>query len=546
MNDTLKADEVLTVDQQLYADSGGARLHFQPDGNLVLYCNRPDGWIPRWATNTWGQSVDKCIMQSDGNLVLYNEAVPVWSSGTWIYPGSRLVMQSDENLVIYHENAPVWASDTSLDGTPIKGSGPKVYYLYQGIRHWIPDPETLDANYGGWSAVSTLSDAQLDLWPEADPVPSVLTQSAPAVHLCHDKQASGPALPSRETPSPPPRILSDGSIAGVAKQPLVGETAKMWNVGQTLRVKMMGGTPLIRSKVRQYAEVWTNYANMHFDFVDPSQPAEIKVAFNPGGSWSAVGRDALWIPFDFATMNFGWFADDTPEAEFSRVILHEFGHALGLVHEHQSPVAGIQWDREKVYAHYKETDGWDRGMVDSQVFAKYSVQSTNYSQFDPNSIMEYWIPASITLDGHTVPGGTSLSDTDKEYIRRWYPAPPVPGAATGLLRTGDDCDEIDFVVDYGVVGSADVGFSLSAASGLTWWKAFEVPVGASDYRMLEIWDGNSASETIPQADIDTSRPMRFWKAKMFGIHTLLWYTWDVMTALPGGSRLSLTWKRDRC
>jgi hypothetical protein len=92
-------------------------------------------------------------------------------------------------------------------------------------------------------------------------------------HLCHDRSASGPPHTERSVPSLPPRILSDGSVVGSARRPLVGETAKMWNVGQTLRVKMMGGTAHIRSKVRQYAEEWTRYANIHFEFVDPSQPA---------------------------------------------------------------------------------------------------------------------------------------------------------------------------------------------------------------------------------------------------------------------------------
>ena len=30
-------------------------------------------------------------------------------------------------------------------------------------------------------------------------------------------------------------------------------------------------------------------------------------------------------------------------------VLHEFGHALGLIHEHQSPFkGGFEWDREEV------------------------------------------------------------------------------------------------------------------------------------------------------------------------------------------------------
>ncbi|MFF3445146.1 M12 family metallopeptidase [Streptosporangium sp. NPDC002721] len=323
-------------------------------------------------------------------------------------------------------------------------------------------------------------------------------------------------------------------------------TEKMWNVGAELSVKLMGGTPFTRSKVREYAEKWTEHANIGFKFVDPEDAAVIRVAFDQGGSWSTVGRDALWVPSSSATMNFGWFDDTTPETGFSRTVLHEFGHALGLVHEHQSPAAGIAWDREKVYAHFLESAGWDRATVDANVFERYGVTSTNYSAFDSESIMAYWIDASLTLDGKGVVGGATLSNTDKEYVRRWYPQAPVPGRANGLIRTGDDCDEIDFTVDYGVSDPGQVSFFLAPAAGLTWWKAIEVPVGAGEYHMLEMENGDSAEAVLARADVDNSRPLRFWKAKEFGIHRRLDYTWDIVGALPGGSRMSLRWKRDRC
>ena len=38
---------------------------------------------------------------------------------------------------------------------------------------------------------------------------------------------------------------------------LTSSTAKMWKTGSTLRVRMDGGTPKIRSKVIQYANEWT-------------------------------------------------------------------------------------------------------------------------------------------------------------------------------------------------------------------------------------------------------------------------------------------------
>lgn len=537
----LASGATLAVDDPLMAPGGFAQLTFQGDGNLVLYCLRPRGWVPRWASGTWGQTVTTCVMQTDGNVVLYNDSVPVWSTDTWTFPGAHLAVQDDENVVVYQGVTPVWASHTSLDGTPVKGDGPKVFHLFEGVRHWIPDPETLERSFGGWGRVTVLSELQLSRWPEGDPIESVLDTPDELIEFCFDRVASGPALPTRTEPPRPPRIQSDGSFTGVTRQPLAGETAKMWDVGATLRVSMTGGTPLVRGKVRQYAEAWTQHANIHFAFVDG--PAEIRVAFDPGGSWSMVGRDAVWVPFNGVTMNYGWFTDTTSEGEFSRVILHEFGHALGLIHEHQSPAAGIAWDREKVYAEFAK-QGWDRAMVEAQIFARYSVTQTNFSAFDPGSIMAYFIPASLTLDGVAVTGGTTLSATDIEWIKRWYPFPPTPQAATGLLRTGDDCDEIDFRVDYGVVAGGNVEFSLELASGLSWWKGIEVPIGGSGYRLFEI--GGSASGAVAVADLDVSRPIRFHKAKVFGVHTLLAYTWDVVPALPAGSRLTLLWKRDRC
>ena len=52
--------------------------------------------------------------------------------------------------------------------------------------------------------------------------------------------------------------------------------------------------------------------------------------------------------------------DSTSEEEFARSILHEFGHALGMLHEHQSPANGIPWDETKLYDYYRAHYDWDR------------------------------------------------------------------------------------------------------------------------------------------------------------------------------------------
>ena len=57
-----------------------------------------------------------CIRdRGDGNLVVYNASgAAVWSSVTWGHPGAYLVVQSDGNLVIYDGASPIWATNTNF------------------------------------------------------------------------------------------------------------------------------------------------------------------------------------------------------------------------------------------------------------------------------------------------------------------------------------------------------------------------------------------------------------------------------------------------
>lgn len=341
------------------------------------------------------------------------------------------------------------------------------------------------------------------------------------------------------------RIEPDGSVVGVVQSPLAGVPDKMWNPGQTLRVRMNGGTSFVRSKVRQFAVQWTQVANIAFAFVDDSQPADIRIEFaDDGFTWSKLGRDAQAVPFDGPTMHFGWFTDSTPDIEFSRTVIHEFGHSLGLVHEHQSPAAGIQWDKDKVYAFFAaQTPAWDAGKVDEQVFAKYAVNSTNFSQFDPSSIMEYAFDASMTLDGVAVPGNTMLSQMDKTYIARWY---PFPAADVGQLRTNDDCDSIDFRVEHGVEAPDKIRFVHTVGPTVRWWKSIQIPTGSNQYLNLNATGSGGTDVSVDRAALDNSRPVRFAKAKFLGIHTPLGYRWDVVAALDGGSRVTFVWNNDHC
>jgi len=122
-------------------------------------------------------------------------------------------------------------------------------------------------------------------------------------------------------------------------------------------------------------------------------------------------------------MNFGWLQPDTPNEEYSRVVTHEFGHALALIHEHQNPAAKIPWNREAVYKYFQgPPNHWTREQVDINVFTRYSADITRYTAYDPASIMIYPIPVEFVSDiSYAVGWNKVLSETDKQYISSLYP-----------------------------------------------------------------------------------------------------------------------------
>ncbi|MER6111339.1 beta-glucuronidase AbsR1 [Streptomyces hirsutus] len=192
-----------------------------------------------------------------------------------------------------------------------------------------------------------------------------------------------------------------------------------------------GGTTAQQDVVRECFAEWQGLGiGLSFTEVHDLSEAELRIGFQSGGgSWSAVGKEALLAGLHERTVNFGW---DLTEPGERGTALHQIGHALGMLHEHQSPCAGLHWDDEAVYAELAgPPNHWSRERTHHNILRKLDATEVNGPVWDADSIMGYAFAPGLILEPEQFRGGVhppgTLSAADKEFALGWYPPAERPG-----------------------------------------------------------------------------------------------------------------------
>ncbi len=241
-------------------------------------------------------------------------------------------------------------------------------------------------------------------------------------------------------------IEKAGGALEDAPAALIGRGLRRWAPGQVVRVAFNGGSDAMRVEIEKIATLWVapDAANLHLNFrredggfrtwstTDRAYAAEIRIGFEGGAYQSVIGAESVdyrlagGSPSE-ASMTLGGF-DAAPPEDWQAIVLHEFGHAIGFMHEHQSPEAQCGWrladdkgyrpmldaagwftvDRLKrrpgIYTYLGgKANYWKRAKVSANLLRLPDGAAFDRTEFDGASIMKYAMPAFLFEKGEESP-----------------------------------------------------------------------------------------------------------------------------------------------
>ncbi len=254
---------------------------------------------------------------------------------------------------------------------------------------------------------------------------------------------------------------------------LVGSPGLTWKKKKVLTIAFDGGSDGLHELIERTANEWTAVGGeLSLSFKDDAgqyrrwtssdtvPAADIRISFDQNGYWSMLGVLATKVDPGDPTMNFEGFPERLKKyfgegnaAEWRKslehtTVLHEFGHALGLSHEHFNPECQKDLLIEKIIAELMgPPNNWTREQALFNMDAKYYAEKLaqqagpleskiiNKPYTDQLSVMLYAFPSSFYASGDG-----SVCKRMGDRGQRWP------------TRLSED-DELFYVTNYRVISS---------------------------------------------------------------------------------------------
>jgi hypothetical protein len=175
--------------------------------------------------------------------------------------------------------------------------------------------------------------------------------------------------------------------------------------------------------------------------------ADIRVKFiDSGCPRSKVGTAATRVKAGDPTMWLDLRSPDNYPSRYKRIIRHEFGHALGLKHEHQHPNAPPLTGPGKLREYLRQCyPGFTSEQIEKKISGQWEALAGGASQkskYDKESVMHYLIPEEVR--GKKYAGPTKLpielSECDKTNIVLFYSKGVADEEQTPMDTAGSGTD----------------------------------------------------------------------------------------------------------